>query len=85
MEKMEKLKLTKSNLEHVTSYIYENPAGFKITNVSNEIDLSNVSLCVDTPTDLLRLDMMLGEMDISLKDGLPEWKIFSRLLSKREV
>ena len=85
MEKMEKLKLSKSNLEHVTSYIYENPVDFRITNVSNEIDLSHLSLCVDTPTDLIRLDMMLGELDISLKDGLPEWKIFSRLLSKRDV
>lgn len=85
MKKMEKLQLSKSNLEHVTSYIYENPVDFQITNVSNEIDLSHLSLCVDTPSDLLRLDMMLGELDICLKDGLPEWKIFSRLLSKRDV
>lgn len=85
MEKMEKLTLSKSNLEHVTSYIYENPVDFKITNVSNELDLSHLSLCVDTPADLLRLDMMLGELDISLKDGLPEWKIFSRLLSERDI
>ena len=85
MEKMEKLTLSKSNLEHVTSYIYENPVDFKITNVSNELDLSHLSLCVDTPADLLRLDIMLEELDISLKDGLPEWKIFSRLLSERDI
>ena len=85
MVKMEKLKLSKSNLEHVTSYIYENPVDFKITNVSNEIDLSHLSLCVDTPADLLRLDIMLKKLDISLKDGLPEWKIFSQLLSERDI
>jgi spore coat polysaccharide biosynthesis protein SpsF (cytidylyltransferase family) len=85
MVKMEKLKLSKSNLEHVTSYIYENPVDFEITNVSNEIDLSHLSLCVDTPADLLRLDIMLEELDISLKDGLPEWKIFSQLLSERDI
>jgi len=85
MVKMEKLKLSKSNLEHVTSYIYENPVEFKISNVSNEIDLSHLSLCVDTPADLLRLDILLEELDISLRDGLPEWKIFSQLLSERDI
>ncbi len=85
MEKMEKVKLSKSHLEHVTSYMYENPVDFQITNVSNEIDLSHLSLCVDTPADLFRIDMMLGELGISLKDGLPEWKIFSQLISEWDI
>jgi perosamine synthetase len=42
-----------SEKEHVTPYLYKNPAGFRLCNFKNETDLSKLRWTVDTPEDYL--------------------------------
>jgi len=55
LEKIIKKKLTKEHKEHVTSYIRENYSQFKILNLKNNKDLSNIRITLDTEEDLIRL------------------------------
>lgn len=68
------------DIEHVTSFLYKNHKNFRIRNVENEIDMSKISLCVDTEDDLLGLELLLNKMEITISKGLPEWQIFSKLI-----
>jgi spore coat polysaccharide biosynthesis protein SpsF (cytidylyltransferase family) len=43
------------DLEHVTSYIYHHPEMFKLFNVANDKDESNIRLTVDTQEDYERV------------------------------
>ena len=43
--------LSKSDLEHVTPYFYRNPEEFKVFEMVNNSDLSNIKLSVDTLED----------------------------------
>ena len=45
--------------EHVTSFFYKNAAQFKIGSFSADQDYSNVRLCVDTPEDFERFQLLL--------------------------
>ena len=69
--------------EHVTTYIYENPGSFEITNFTNVEDLSKLKLCVDYPSDLEKLSRMLDLFDLSISGGFPSWGELSLLLKSR--
>ena len=59
------LKLTDEDhhLEHITSYIYENPDMFEICSLSSTSEWPNISLAVDTFEDLLRADYIAKIVD----------------------
>ena len=59
IESISGLSLSTENKEHLTSYFYANPSKFKIKNLENEQDISSINLCVDTPVDLLRLQVQM--------------------------
>ncbi len=48
--------------EHVTKYYYDHPDEFKIMNFSNNKNLSNHRLAVDTPEDLKRVQKIIESM-----------------------
>jgi spore coat polysaccharide biosynthesis protein SpsF (cytidylyltransferase family) len=50
------------HFEHVTKYYYEHSDKFKIKNFSNNTDLSNYCLAVDTPEDLKRFEKIIFSM-----------------------
>ncbi len=52
LKKILSRKLSNYHKEHVTKFIYDNSKLFKIKNISNLIDQSNYSLCVDTNKEL---------------------------------
>lgn len=52
LKKLNLMKLTKTNKEHVTKFIYKNPELFKIKNFNLKKDFSNINLSVDTKNDL---------------------------------
>jgi len=52
-----------SHFEHVTKYYYEHPDDFRIQNFTNNRDLSNYRLVVDTPEDLIRIEKIIGSMN----------------------
>lgn len=53
--------LAKTNLEreHVTPFIYNNKAIFKIFNLASSIDLSHIRLTIDYPIDLVMAEKLL--------------------------
>jgi spore coat polysaccharide biosynthesis protein SpsF (cytidylyltransferase family) len=55
-ESIENMPLSENHKEHVTSYFYENSARYRIQNISNIQNLSKVNLCVDTQSDLIRIN-----------------------------
>jgi spore coat polysaccharide biosynthesis protein SpsF (cytidylyltransferase family) len=71
--------------EHVTSFIYENPAHFKINNYLNTQDLSGINMCVDIPEDLVRIQRLLDELDLSLFEGLPSWSDLCDMLALTRI
>jgi spore coat polysaccharide biosynthesis protein SpsF len=54
---------TIDHFEHVTKYYYEHSDEFRIKNFSNNRDLSNYRLVVDTPEDLIRIEKIIGSMN----------------------
>ncbi|HLB43394.1 MAG TPA: NTP transferase domain-containing protein [Gammaproteobacteria bacterium] len=50
-----KNKLLKEDCEHVFPYFYRNKNKFKVLSIKNNIDESNVNMCIDTVEDLERL------------------------------
>jgi len=54
---------TIDHFEHVTKYYYEHPDDFRIQNFTNNRDLSNYRLVVDTPEDLIRIEKIIGSMN----------------------
>jgi len=75
--------LLSTHREHVTSFIYENPEFFRISNHFNCIDFSSYNMCVDYPDDVERLTKMLEFFDISISDGFPSWPELCQLLTSR--
>tara|TARA_E500000178_G_C16825064_1_gene663359 strand:+ start:192 stop:854 length:663 start_codon:yes stop_codon:yes gene_type:complete len=52
LKNLRSFNLSKSNKEHVTEFIYNNPKFFKIKNFRLSKDFSNINLSVDTKEDL---------------------------------
>lgn len=52
LKNLNSMKLSKSNKEHVTEYIYKNPNLFKIKNFESPKNYSSINLSVDTKEDL---------------------------------
>lgn len=49
---------SREDKEHVTQFFYQNPQSFRIHNFQSEQNLSHINLCVDTPADFERLELM---------------------------
>jgi len=73
------------NLEHVTSFFYENSEKFKIVNCQNTNDLSKHNTSVDTPEDLKLLEGMLTSLSINLNSPIPDWESFSSELFRWDL
>lgn len=86
IESISELSLSTENKEHITSYFYANPTEFKIKNIENQTDISNINLCVDTPVELARLQKIVDLCNFSFEfEGL-SWQDFSKLiLSLKEI
>ena len=64
------------DFEHVTKYYYEHPDEFRIRNFSNETNLCNYRLVVDTQDDFNRIQKIIDKMTMPYTeyglDGLIE-------------
>lgn len=80
-----KKKMTHSNLEHVTSYFYENCKRFGIYNFVNNTDLSHINLCVDFPKDLVVIERFLNERNFLTPSMLPTWPKLSKLFQEHKI
>lgn len=79
---------------HVTPYIYENPAAFKILSVKGEIDNSGYRWTVDTPEDLEFVRAVYAHMKgelfswrdvIALLEQNPELVVINRSIVQKAV
>ena len=85
LQKIPQEKLSDNNNEHLTSYIYENESKYRINNFKNTIDMSYVNLCVDSPSDLMRIEGFLAKNRITSPSKLPEWAELSRLIQESRI
>jgi len=79
LEKAWKESKNKYDREHVTPYIYKNPKIFKIHNVENNTDLSELKWTVDTKTDyekVKKIVSLIKKRPIEIQDII---KIYSKL------
>jgi spore coat polysaccharide biosynthesis protein SpsF (cytidylyltransferase family) len=75
-------RLTESNVEHVTSFFYDQYTRFRIVNFENKSNLSHINLCVDFPEDLVSIERFLKERNILSPSELPPWSELSRLIQE---
>jgi len=73
-------KISKSDLEHVTSFIYEDAKNYRIINCRSEQDLSRYRSCIDYPEDLLLMEEKLNSVNLDIRIQLPDWKTLSNHL-----
>lgn len=83
LERLTHLPLLPTHREHVTSFIYESPDFFTISNYANSENLSQFNLCVDFPEDLDRIENMLDSLNLSIGNDFPSWPEFCRLIKSR--
>jgi spore coat polysaccharide biosynthesis protein SpsF (cytidylyltransferase family) len=55
---------TPQDYEHVTPYLYNHSASFRIRNFTAPHDLRDINLCVDTPADMDRFKAIVSRMDM---------------------
>ena len=88
LEKIIKKKLTKEHKEHVTSYIRENYTQFKIFNLKNNKDLSNIRITLDTEKDLTRLVRIVryfkNNIHFNWKKILKNKNVLKQLTNKKQ-
>ena len=53
--------LNKNQQEHITRKYYDNPEEFKIFNIVSKENYSDINYCVDTLSDLKRMNKLLSE------------------------
>ncbi len=70
-------KLNKSDKEHVTTYFYRNNKKFKILNMKNKINLSDLNLCIDKYNDLQYFRKILKK--INLKEYMEYKKLLKTM------
>ena len=58
-------KLSKTQKEHVTKFLYDNHKLHKIVNMSSMTDYSNFSLCVDTKKELILFKKKLKNISLT--------------------
>ena len=52
--------LNQNQQEHITKKYYDNPKKFKIINITSPTNYSNINFCVDTQSDLKKIDNLLS-------------------------
>jgi spore coat polysaccharide biosynthesis protein SpsF len=77
--------LSKSDIEHVTSYFYANSKEFKINNSNNYKDLSFINLSVDTKEDLLRINHFITLTSIKYSSPALSWGNFSKAIVESRI
>ena len=77
--------LSKSDIEHVTSYFYANSKEFKINNSNNDKDLSFINLSVDTKEDLLRINHFITLTSIKYSSPALSWGNFSKSIVESRI
>ncbi len=60
-KKLKNFKLNSHNKEHITSFFYQNPKDYKISNTKNSKNYSKKSLALDTQNDFEKLKPILME------------------------
>lgn len=84
-ESIEDMPLSENHKEHVTSYFYENSAKYRIHNISNIQNLSKVNLCVDTQSDLIRINNFANSQQLDIFSNELHWEKFSEIVSESGV
>lgn len=77
IESISRLSLSKENKEHISSYFYANPNEFKIKNIENQQDISNINLCVDIPEDLARVQEIVDLCKFNFEFKDLSWEDFA--------
>lgn len=85
LKELSKRRMTQSNLEHVTSFFYDNFKWFQICNFVNNTDLSHINLCVDFPEDLIIIERFLNERSFLTPSRVPPWSKLSRLVQEHKI
>ncbi|PAE26996.1 acylneuraminate cytidylyltransferase [Paenibacillus sp. 7884-2] len=86
---------SKTDREHVTRYMINNPLDFNLTNVSNNEDYSHHRWTVDTIEDFILLNKIFEtlypynpeftmEDTIELLDTFPEWQLINTNIQQKE-
>ena len=84
-ESIENIPLSRNNKEHVTSYFYENFSKYKIQNILNVQNLSKVNLCVDTPSDLIKINNFANSQRLDIFSNKLPWEKFSEIITESGV
>ncbi len=74
--------MTKSDREHVTPYIYNNPDKFSLYSITSDLDLSAYRLTIDYPEDLIMASSLLEKCN---SDIPPYNEIISLLAEFPEI
>ena len=64
--------LSKNQQEHITKKYYDSPKDFKIFNIVNKENYSDISFCIDTYSDLKRINKLLSE-SVNLENNLNKY------------
>jgi spore coat polysaccharide biosynthesis protein SpsF (cytidylyltransferase family) len=84
-ESIENMTLSENHMEHVTSYFYENSAKYRIKNIANIQNLSKVNLCVDTRSDLVRINNFANSQQFDIFSNKLTWEKFSEVVTESGV
>ena len=85
IKELAKERMTESNIEHITSFFYDNSRQFQICNFTNNADLSQLNLCVDFPEDLFKIERFLKERNILSPSRIPAWTRLSKLIQANRL
>ena len=82
LESLDNKFLSEYDKEHVTSYFYKNFADYRIQNVRNAQDLSNLNLCVDLPADLIKINNFANSQNIDIFSNDLSWGKLSGIINE---
>ena len=84
-ESIEDMPLSENHKEHVTSYFYENSSKYRIQNIANIQNLSKVNLCVDTQSDLIKINNFANSQQLDIFSNKLPWGKFSEIVTESRV
>ena len=82
LESLDNKILSEYDKEHVTSYFYNNFVDYRIQNVRNAQDLSNLNLCIDLPVDLIKIKNFANSQNIDIFSNELSWEKLSGIINE---
>jgi|TARA_B100001964_G_C14253906_1_gene611318 spore coat polysaccharide biosynthesis protein SpsF (cytidylyltransferase family) len=79
LEIKNKIKINRHK-EHVTSFFYENSSKFKIYNIKNKTNFSDINLSINTKNDFKRINRMLKYINNNSLSLLKNIQVYKKIL-----